>query len=141
MQMKKTIGIFLAVCFLMSVTAAAVSARPFEDQDRDKIKAVDDTFKLTPKKNTGNVLDNDKGKKLRVVSVTMPKKGTLSMKRNGDFTYTPKESRDKIIIDSFRYTIKGENGKRSSAKVTIIFENKRKERGDDNRGGDDHPQH
>ena len=27
-QMKKTIGIFLAVCFLMSVTAAAVGAVP-----------------------------------------------------------------------------------------------------------------
>jgi hypothetical protein len=27
-QMKKTIGILLAVCFLMSVTAAAVSAVP-----------------------------------------------------------------------------------------------------------------
>ena len=27
-QMKKTIGILLAVCFLMSVTAAAVSAGP-----------------------------------------------------------------------------------------------------------------
>ena len=27
-QMKKTLGILLAVCFLMSVTAAAVSAGP-----------------------------------------------------------------------------------------------------------------
>ena len=28
MQMKKILGILLAVCFLMSVTAAAVSAEP-----------------------------------------------------------------------------------------------------------------
>jgi hypothetical protein len=33
-QMKKTIGILLAVCFLMSVTAAAVSAGPVVVKDK-----------------------------------------------------------------------------------------------------------
>ena len=35
-QMKKTIGILLAVCFLMSVTAAAVSAEPVVVKERKK---------------------------------------------------------------------------------------------------------
>ena len=141
MQMKKTIGIFLAVCFLMSVTAAAVSADPRNDRDIwQKTKAVDDMFKLSAEKNTGNVLKNDIGKDLKVIKVSLPKKGKLSIGSKGFFKYTPFKSRDKTIIDSFRYTIKGENGKSSSAKVTIIFENKKTER-DDNRGGDVHPQH
>ena len=33
-QMKKTLGILLAVCFLMSVTAAAVSAGPAVVKDK-----------------------------------------------------------------------------------------------------------
>ena len=33
-QMKKTLGILLAVCFLMSVTAAAVSAGPVMVKDK-----------------------------------------------------------------------------------------------------------
>jgi len=40
MQMKKILGILLAVCFLMSVTVAAVSAgevKPIEKNGRDKI--------------------------------------------------------------------------------------------------------
>ena len=33
-QMKKTLGILLAVCFLMSVTAATVSAGPVVIKDK-----------------------------------------------------------------------------------------------------------
>ncbi len=33
-QMKKTLGILLAVCFLMSVTAAAVSVGPVVVKDK-----------------------------------------------------------------------------------------------------------
>ena len=36
-QMKKTLGILLAVCFLMSVTAAAVSAGPVVVKDKKTI--------------------------------------------------------------------------------------------------------
>jgi hypothetical protein len=55
MQMKKILGILLAVCFLMSVTAAAVSADPgnkggekkFGDKDDKKIeKKVIKTLKV-----------------------------------------------------------------------------------------------
>ena len=54
MQMKKVLGILLAVCFLMSVTAAAVSADPgnkgekkFGDKDDKKIeKKVIKTLKV-----------------------------------------------------------------------------------------------
>jgi hypothetical protein len=34
MQMKKILGILLAVCFLMSVTVAAVSAEPSSVKDK-----------------------------------------------------------------------------------------------------------
>jgi len=39
-QMKKTLGIVLAVCFLMSVTAAAVSAEPIVAKEK-KVVAID----------------------------------------------------------------------------------------------------
>jgi hypothetical protein len=45
MQMKRILGILLALCFLMSVTAAAVSARPdlkFGDKDDKKFGDKDD---------------------------------------------------------------------------------------------------
>jgi|SRR5664280_1081048 Ni/Co efflux regulator RcnB len=57
MQMKKILGILLAVCFLMSVTAAAVSAGPvaeFKKNDDGHGKKVDDKKK-----------DDDKAKKDR----------------------------------------------------------------------------
>jgi hypothetical protein len=126
MQMKKTIGVLLAVCFLMSVTAAAVSAKPTDDHfSWFKTKAVDDKFKFDSKNNKGNVLDNDKGKDLKVVWFSDAKKGIVTMKKNGKFTYTPFKSKEKFIKDSFKYTIKGKDGKISSAKVTIVFENKK----------------
>jgi hypothetical protein len=39
-QMKKTLGILLAVCFLMSVTAAAVSAGPTVVKDKKTVVVV-----------------------------------------------------------------------------------------------------
>jgi len=118
------LGILLAVCFLMSVTAAAVSA---DKNDRDfgqKTKAVDDKFKLDSKHNSANVLDNDKGKDLKVIW-EKGAKGKVDMKRNGKFTYKPYKSDDKIIKDSFKYAIKGKDGKTSIATVKITFENKK----------------
>jgi Bacterial Ig domain len=130
MQMKKTIGILLAVCFLMSVTAAAVSARSdFDDHNRMmiKTKAVDDSFKLNSKDNKGNVLKNDKGRDLKVLAAWGAKKGKVSMKRDGTFTYTPFKfrSNEKFIWDSFKYAIKGKDGKISIATVKIFFEIKK----------------
>jgi hypothetical protein len=138
MQMKKTLGILLAVCFLISVTAAAVSARSDNDYNNRwmvKTKAVDDHFKLDSKKDKGNVLRNDKGRDLKVIS-TWGAKGKVSMKKNGEFKYTPFRSREKTIRDSFKYAIKGKDGKISVAKVKITFENKdRDDHGDDGHGG------
>jgi hypothetical protein len=124
MQMKRTLGILLAVCFLMSVTAAAVSAGPHNSGWFVKTKAVNDTFTLDSRHNSGNVLKNDIGKNLKVVSAWGAKKGKVSMKSNGKFTYTPFKSRQKIITDSFKYAIIGKDKKVSSTKVTIIFRNK-----------------
>jgi hypothetical protein len=122
--MKRTLGIFLAVCFLMSVTAAAVSAGPHNSGWLVKTKAVNDTFTLNPKHNSGNVLKNDLGKNLKVISAWGAKKGKVSMKSNGKFTYTPFRSRERIIRDSFKYAIIGKDKKVSSTKVTIISRKK-----------------
>ncbi len=124
MQMKRTLGILLAVCFLMSVTAAAVSAGPYNSGWLVKTKAVNDTFTLNPKQNSGNVLKNDLGKNLKVISSWGAKKGKVSMKSNGKFTYTPFRSRERIIRDSFKYSIIGKDKKVSSSKVSIIFRKK-----------------
>ena len=130
MQMRKILGILLAFCFLMSVTAAAVSADPRNDRDiGQKTKAVDDKFKLDSKHNSANVLDNDKGKDLKVIWESGAK-GKVDMERNGKFTYKPYKSDDKIIKDSFKYAIKGKDGKTSIATVKITFENKKNDKQD-----------
>jgi uncharacterized cupredoxin-like copper-binding protein len=137
MQMKKTLGILLALCFLMSVTAAAVSADQRNDNifmQKTQVKAVDDTFKLNSKDNTGNVLRNDKGKDLKVKAV-WGAKGKVTMQRDGKFTYKPFRSNDKVIKDSFKYMIIGKNGKTSIATVKIIFENKKMDNGRGNMNG------
>jgi Ulp1 family protease len=51
MQIKKILGILLAVCFLMSVTAAAVSAAPGPDDNKGK-----------PYNNPGKPIINNPGK-------------------------------------------------------------------------------
>ena len=126
MQMRKTLGILLAVCFLMSVTAAAVSARSDDQNNRMmiKTKAVDDSFKLNSKYNKGDVLKNDKGRDLKIVWMSKPKNGKVSMKSDGKFTYKPDRSREKTLRDSFKYAIKGKDRKTSIATVKITFENK-----------------
>jgi hypothetical protein len=50
-QMRKTLGIFLAVCVLMSITAAAVSADPVDKS-------------LTSQKNTKGVMQGMQGKEM-----------------------------------------------------------------------------
>ena len=65
MQMRKTLGILLAVCFLMSVTAAAVGAR--ESDDNWKVKeqrgGIDDHYKM--KEQRGEIDDHCKMKEQR----------------------------------------------------------------------------
>jgi hypothetical protein len=50
-QMRKTLGIFLAVCFLMSITAAAVSADPVDKS-------------ITSQKYTKGVMQGIQGKEM-----------------------------------------------------------------------------
>jgi hypothetical protein len=50
-QMRKTLGIFLAVCFLMSITAAAVSADPVDKS-------------LTSQKNIKGMMQGMQGKEM-----------------------------------------------------------------------------
>jgi hypothetical protein len=72
-QMKKTLGILLAVCFLMSVTAAAVSAGPAVVKDKKtSIIIMKDVktkfFKHHHHKNT--TMNGRKGKKMAVKTGT-----------------------------------------------------------------------
>jgi len=125
MQMKKTLGILLAVCFLMSVTAAAVGAKADNNgPDNHAPIAKDDHFNFDSHNIKGNVLFNDKGTGLKVVRVSKTSNdGKINMKSNGDFSYKPpSDSKHKDSIkDSFTYMIKGKNGKTSTAKVTITY--------------------
>jgi hypothetical protein len=65
MQMKRILGILLALCFLMSVTAAAVSAGPvtdFKKVDDNKGKPGDDNKGKPGDDNKGKPGDDNKGK-------------------------------------------------------------------------------
>jgi hypothetical protein len=129
----------------MSVTVAAVSAseqKPLKiDSKGDffkfiKIDAKNDFFKFDSHKNKGNVLNNDKGKDLKVVRISKTANGgKVEMKKNGDFSYKPaKNSRHHDTIkDSFKYEIKDKNGKKDTAKVSITYKfEKHNNRYDDN---------
>jgi hypothetical protein len=64
MQMKKILGILLALCFLMSVTAAAVSAEPNQKFISSK-KTGDKSFGNKDDNKFGNKDDNKFGNKDR----------------------------------------------------------------------------
>ena len=61
MQMKRILGILLALCFLMSVTAAAVAAEP-ANKDVRKIDQKVDLNKKDDKKGDFKKKDDDKKK-------------------------------------------------------------------------------
>ncbi len=68
MEMKKILGILLAVCFLMSVTAAAVSAGTSENKwngnkDKKDDNKKDDRNKKDDEKKWGDDKKKDDGKK------------------------------------------------------------------------------
>lgn len=66
---------------------------------------------------TGNILHNDSGLGLFVLSATTPKNGTLSIQENGEYTY--QASRSFSGRDSFTYTVSDEKGQTSSGVVEI----------------------
>ena len=81
-QMKKTLGILLAVCFLMSVTAAAVSAGPVVVKDKKtaiiilkdvKTKFFKHQHKLHSHHHKNTNMSGKKGKKMTVKTETVNK--------------------------------------------------------------------
>lgn len=110
----KTIGVFMLVFFVMSMAGAAATCTP--------CKANADTFNLSPSKNHGNILSNDKGTGLKIVNVSKTTNGgKVNMYSKGDFYYKPASSSRTTIRDSFTYTIVNKCGQKSTAKVTINY--------------------
>jgi len=71
---------------------------------------------------SGNVLDDDIGAGLQVISNTSPAEGSLSgsgVNADGTFTYTPNS--DYAGSDSFDYTIEAEDGSTSGATVYMTI--------------------
>jgi len=115
----KTICAFTLVFFVMSMTgAAAVDA----SCNKAKTDARDDVFTCCKSKSCCyNVLKNDKGYSLKVTTtgaITTEKGGTVTMQSNGKFCYT-KPAKCCSCKDSFKYTIKGKDGKSDTARVTL----------------------
>lgn len=112
--MTKTIGVFTLVLFVMSMTGAAATCTP--------IKAYSDKYSFSPSKYNGNVLSNDRGTGITVVSTSKcTNGGKVNMKSNGIFTYKPASNSKTSITESFSYTIKDRCGSKSTAKVTINY--------------------
>ena len=99
-------------------------AKPWDNDGRQKIDAKDDKFTLNSHKNKGNVLNNDNGKDLKVVSISKTTNGgKVTMNSKGIFSYKPAKNfrHHDTIKDSFIYKIKDKNGKTDTAKVSITY--------------------
>jgi hypothetical protein len=68
---------------------------------------------------TGNVLDNDRGESLRVVHTWSPSHGSVTMNRDGTFTYTPDAGY--VGNDKFRYRVKDADKERDTAWVYLTI--------------------
>ncbi|HET8686341.1 MAG TPA: hypothetical protein VFM18_06715 [Methanosarcina sp.] len=114
----KTICIFTLVFFVMSMTGAAAAPK------NCKTDARDDKFTCNCKSKSCcyNVLKNDKGCNLKVTSTgcfTTKLGGKVCMQSNGKFCYTKPASCTKSCTDSFKYCVKGTDGKTDCATVKI----------------------
>ncbi len=119
----KTICVFTLVFFVMSMTGAA-AANIECSKNKCKTDARDDAFTCNCKSKSCcyNVLSNDKGCNLKVTSTgcfTTAKGGKVCMQSNGKFCYTKPSSCTKSCTDSFKYCVKGSDGKTDCATVTI----------------------
>lgn len=121
-NMFKAICIFTLVFFVLSMTGAACG----NDGSCKTTKAIKDSYNIKLKscpKTTycfGTVLKNDQGCNLKVTSagcITTAKGGKVCMKSNGTFCYKPASK--KSCTDSFKYCIKGKDGKTSCTTVTL----------------------
>jgi hypothetical protein len=127
--MLKTISVFTLVFFVMSMTGAAASS----NSCKTKTDAINDSYSLNLKKcpNTSycfkynTVLKNDKGCNLKVTTTGTIKTalgGTVTMQSNGAFCYkAPAQccSGKGTCTDSFKYCVKGTDGKTDCATVTM----------------------
>jgi hypothetical protein len=117
----KTICVFTLVFFVMSMTGAAASNIACS---KCKTDAINDVFTCSCKSGSCcyNVLSNDKGCNLKVTSTgcfTTAKGGKVCMQSNGKFCYTKSASCKKSCTDSFKYCVKGKDGKTDCATVKI----------------------
>jgi hypothetical protein len=113
-KMTKAIGVFTLVLFVLSMTGAAATCT--------LCKAKADTFSFSPSLKCGNVLKNDQGSGIKVVSMSKTTKGgKVTMKSNGAFCYKPASCSTTAIKDTFTYKIKNKCGQTSAARVTINY--------------------
>jgi len=125
--MLKTICIFTLVFFVLSMTGAAACG----DKCTTKTDAIKDSYNVKLKSCPktvycfSSVLKNDKGCNLKVTTtgtITTALGGKVTMKSNGTFCYKPSSkccSEKCSCIDSFKYTVKGKDGKSDSTRATL----------------------
>lgn len=113
--MTKAIGVFTLVFFVLSMAGAAEVCT--------LCKAKADSYKMTTSKHCGNVLSNDQGSGIKVVSMSKcASGGKVTMKSNGAFCYKPAScSKTGTVTDSFTYKIKSKCGQSSAARVRITY--------------------
>lgn len=107
----------------MSMTGAA-ACNVSCSKNKCKTDAINDSFTCNCKSKSCcyNVLSNDKGCKLKVTSTgcfNTKLGGKVCMQSNGKFCYTKPASCRNSCTDSFRYCVKGSDGKTDCATVTI----------------------
>ena len=113
--MTKAIGVFTLVLFVLSMVGAADVCT--------LCKAKADSFQMTPTTHCGNVLGNDQGTGIKVISRSKTTNGgKVTMSSNGHFCYTPIScSATDAIKDTFTYTIQNKCGQKSAARVHITY--------------------
>ena len=107
------IGVFILATPVISTTGAVAVATT--------CKANPDTFDLSPSRPfVGNVLSNDQGTELNVVSTSKTKNGGKAIVYSkGDFYYKPAFCCKTSLKDSFTYTMVDKYGHKRIAKVTV----------------------
>ena len=88
-------------------------------EDNSSISAMDDAYEtVTNQMVSGNVLTNDSGVQLKVISNTDPGSGTLTINEDGSFDYEPAADFEGEV--TFEYTVMDACGNTTTATVTIV---------------------
>ena len=107
----------------IDVTDTGIDASCFEQanatvMDNSSIDATNDAYETVSNQEvTGNVLINDDGAQLKVVSNTSPSSGTLTLNEDGSFEYQPEADFTGEV--TFEYTVMDACGNMATAMVTI----------------------